>query len=645
MNRKFSVIKIILFIVKINFFFFFLSLCRIIPKTAKSIPSKVALLSWLETDFLDSFFAYHQCHETDEDCGLSTGCILVGSIVMRHFYPSNCFHSKCASLNNTNFRLYDFGDIYERRVLKGYHRSYYFENEWFLMTDQIFYSYDEIQTFVDKINSSSSAASLEFLLFNPSLSIFTSVSLLFEMTSIGSVIISSDILPVTISDSNDLSSYLKLFFNLLLLIYVTFNCKNLVWKMMKYKWEYWKQPWNYFSCLFILTYFVYLSFFVLHVIASEKVAFKLQATQLNSNINITEVALLESITHVFIGILMFLHALRLFKILSFSVRLKKMLKRLKHSQKRISVAIVFFFIIVLSSVVMTKCFVGSSTSFSHPLFGFVKVATALFSYCRIPEIREDVSTFGQFSSVIVSLVLIIVHLYLFVIIRSILLNWGPVDNCLSNKNANFSEIRTVIRKRFQTYFKPKITQTVSQIEYVPPIDFLLYELERLADALLTKANSLFPDTSDLENFTESEYDFEKVKLESGLDLLTNAIDVCNLKFDEHDSSSLDRLISTIPRRSKAKFDTFMPSSFHASLGSEKKYKPVEAPTTLLQNRIRKTYPLAHLDSDSSASSCSQSHTDEKVDSVSSLLFRKTKSRGKGKIGSFDLDIEAFDDAS
>lgn len=609
------------------------------------MPSKVALLSWLETDFLDSFFVYHQCHETDEDCGVSTGCILVGSIVMRHFYSSNCLHSKCASLNDTNFKHYDFGDIYERRVLKGYHLSYYFEEEWFLMTDQIFYSYDEIQTFVEKINSSSSAASLEFLLFNPSFSIFTSVSLLFEMTSIGSIIISSDILPVTISDSNDLSSYLKLFFNLVLFIYVIFNCKNLVWKMMKYKWEYWKQPWNYFSCLFILTYFVYLSFFVLHVITNEKVALKLQATQLNSSINIAKLALLESITHNFIGILMFLHALRLFKILSFSVRLKKMLKRLKYLQKKLLVTIPFFFIIVLSSVVMTKCFVGSSTSFSHPLFGFVKIANAVFSDCRRPEVKEDGTTFGQFLSIIVSLVLIITHVYLFAIIRSILLNCAPVDNCVSNENANVGEIRNIIRKRFKTYFKPKITQTVSQIEYVPPIDFLLYELERLADALLIKANSLFPDTSNLEHFSESEYDFEKVKLESGLDLLTNAIDVCNIQFDEHDSSSLDRLISTMPRRSKAKFDTFMPSSFHASLVSEKKYKPDETPITLLQNRIRKTYPLAHLDSDSSGSSCSPSQTDEKVDSVSSLLFRKTKSRGKGKIESFDLDIEAFDDES
>lgn len=600
-------------------------------------------MSWLEADFLDGFLAAHQCQDIEENCGISTRCVIVGNIILRHFHSGNWSHISPELLNGTNHPSHGFNNDYERRVLRGYNSLYYLENGLQVMTDQIFYSYDELHDFVEKINSSSSAASIEFLLFNPAFSIFTSVSLLFEGTSSSAVAVSSDILIASVTGSNNIYSYLKMFFNLVLLIFVLFDCKNQIWKMMKDKSRYLKQMWNYLSCLFILAYFIYLAIFVFYTIAHEKVAEILQATELGVNVNITEVARLENAMYNLVGILIFLHLLKLFKVLSFSERMKKLLKNLKHSQKRICVAILIFCVIILSSVVMIKSFLKPLPSFSHPLFGFVKVAISLFDYYGKPEITAGVNVIEQTMSIFVTVVMITIHLYLFSIVRSVLLNHDYIDSNVNSKTATLTEMRDVIQKKIRASFDPGKPHIVSQTEYVPPIDFLLYELERLADALVTKSNSLFPEKSNINNFLEPGYELEleKTNQDLGLDPLRSAMQACNIGLDEFDYDSQDRLIATVPRRNKAKFDTFMPSSFHASLGSEKKHKTNEVTTVSLHNRIRKTYPLSCLDSDSSASS-TDGQGSEKLNSGSSLLVRKTKTWGKGRNKEFDLNIEASD---
>lgn len=600
---------------------------RSIPKGTKIFSTKNSLLGWLESDFLDGFLADHQCFNVDEDCGMSTKCIFVGSVILRHFYSSDLGEISNSSLKLSN----NFGNVYERRKLRGFYGIYHVEDEWQVLSDQMFYVYDEMQDFVEKLNASS-AGSLEFLLFNPTFSTFVSVSLLFEMTSLGATYMTHEILPVVISSSNSFSGYLKLFFNLILFIFMLFGIRNQIWKMIKHKSQHWKQMWSHWSLLFIFVYFIYVSFFVLHIVQCDQVLSVLINTQLNSNVNIAEIVMFENTLYVSVGILMFIHIIGCLEVLSFNHRLKKMLKRLMKSQKKIFITILSLFVGIVPFIVMIKYFIGSSLSFSHPLFGLFELALSIFKDFKKPEIIESESPIKQFLSIFTSLTLICVHVCLFSFIRSVLLHPHPIDDNWRQK-CTLKSTKNVIRNKFLAHFKPCSSKTASKVKYVPPVDILLFELERIADVLVTKVNNLFPEDCDDECFSKSECELDKNELKRGSDIIADILDTC-AKLD-------DRLISTMPRRTRGNLNAFLPSSFHASLGAEKKYQTLDMSSSLSQSKIRKTYPLfSHLDSDSTISGTSLHELEGKLDSVNSLSVRKTKSRGKNE--DFELNIEASD---
>ncbi|GBO44665.1 hypothetical protein AVEN_167397-1, partial [Araneus ventricosus] len=101
----------------------------------------------------------------------------------------------------------------------------------------------------------------------------------------------------------------------------------------------------------------------------------------------------------------------------------------------------------------------------------------------------------------------------------------------------------------------------------------------------------------------------------------------------------ERLTATMPRSSKSTTKNLQPSSLSASISSQRKFKHFSGKnlnlSSSLPHKIRKTYPLYHMDSDSS--SFSDSSSDKNVGNS----LRKTKSRGKGK--NKELNITDLDE--
>ncbi|GIY66300.1 hypothetical protein CEXT_48061 [Caerostris extrusa] len=68
----------------------------------------------------------------------------------------------------------------------------------------------------------------------------------------------------------------------------------------------------------------------------------------------------------------------------------------------------------------------------------------------------------------------------------------------------------------------------------------------------------------------------------------------------------ERLTATMPRLNKSAAKDLQPSSLNASLASQRKFKHFVGKnlnlSSSLPHKIRKTYPLYHMDSDSSSSS-------------------------------------------
>lgn len=587
------------------------------------------MLSWLETDFLDGFLADHQCLDAYDECGISTHSVIVGDIILRHFFTDNVIASDLCMLSTNS--TCNVGYFYERRLLKGFIKHYFKEDEWQVLSKRNYDTYDEFETFVEKVNSSS-AASIEFTLFNPTFSLFISISFLFEKSNSSIIKMTREILPITIHCENDFHHYAILFFNLIFFIFILFSCRNVFWKMMKHKLLYWKKMVNYISCAFLVTSLVYFAYFALYLFAYDIVVDKLITTQLNSNVNVTKLAALETPIQFLRGILIFFHSLQLLNVLSFSRRLKNMLKRLISSQKKICITFCSFFILILSSVALVKHFLGVNSSLSHPLFAFVTVVNSLLKNYNKPEVNDVNNVLKDSFAISTSLVLVLIHIYLFSIIKSVILNCKVVS--VQEKTLTLKDMSQVIKRKISSFFDSETPEIISPEEYIPPIDFLLFELERLADMLVIKADNLFPEKtdklSDIECYIKSECE---VQLQKANRLKLSEVELFNT-FEDFDINVLDckpqeRLISTMPRQTKLKLDTLMPSSFHASLGSERKSMMV-----LQRNRIRKTYPLCHLDWDSSPSS--------EEDSVNSLSLRKTKSRGKGKSEGFHFNIENCD---
>ncbi|GFT13950.1 hypothetical protein TNCV_2615871 [Trichonephila clavipes] len=316
---------------------------------------------------------------------------------------------------------------------------------------------------------------------------------------------------------------------------------------------------------------------------------------------------------------------------------------------------------------LQRSFIGVTDKLSHPLVSCIKGMSSIFRAYRKPEINRSDHGANMFFSNVILLAIIAIHVVLFAFLRSVLIKNIPRGQRAKGIKITVKETKKVLKRKLTECFKSVPPQLVAKDDYVLPVDFLLIELEQLAETLVTKANNLFIEneiqegkkledaisSSVIEGYLNSQcqlfekemtFDFpisEEIKLNKTLQQYSPASNTeSQLKLQDFVT---ERLNATMPRLSKSTGKNLLPSSLNASIASQRKFKHFPTKnlnfSSSLPHKIRKTYPLYHMDSDSSLSS-SDSAVNRNV--VNGVTLRKTKSRGKGKNN--ELDVNILDDS-
>ncbi|XP_054717513.1 LOW QUALITY PROTEIN: uncharacterized protein LOC129226909 [Uloborus diversus] len=614
--------------------------------------SKEAVWNWLEKDFLNGFYGSTDSFYDDQEYGIefSTSSRLVGTSILKYYNSSSSCGALCSSVFGDGQHVRNDShrhNFHEEKLLDGSYGQYFISRSSNLSSVK-FDGMDQIQNLVNWLNLPSVAASIEFMLFNPVFSLLTSVSFLLEASPQGTITMHLDTPSVKLSDITNTSYHLK-FIVLLIYFYVTaFKCKNHLWKILKNKSEYQKDKWNFHECTFLGTSILYIVFYVCYLLEFNHTVNKLKVTQLELNIDIERIIYFETAIRSFNAILVFLHLIRSFKILCFSSRLQRILKKLSCSWREICT--LFFVLLVLTfilNIVAKQCAFMDTIS-PHPLLICLKSIDSLFPDHSRSEILHSESIIRRSLYFFISLFILIIHVYLFSFIRSVLITYRGAK-MQSYEKIRIKDSVQMIKRRCLQHFQPHTPQIVDEADFELPVDFLLMKLERIADILVAKADVLFPNqdesykneicdtfiTEILEDFTMPCVQETEMPLKSETDEKKDL----DIIFQDCGALNIEkvqcRLIATMPRQSKPKPRAYLPTSFHSSLNSERRFKNNSGTidvSVFSQHKIRKTYPLFHIDSDSS----SQTSSDQKKNSFNNCSIRKTKSRGKGKSDVLDV---------
>ncbi|GFY48766.1 polycystic kidney disease 1 like 1 [Trichonephila inaurata madagascariensis] len=644
-----------------------------LSKGTISINSSLQLSDWFEFDLMDSFYGRNQCLHPSFDCGITvlTGCSLIGNVVIRLFKTPSCTNylsSNCGANHfSRNITSYYSYDAYERRLLKGHFGNYIQEDELLMLSENIGEAEEQIDLFLPLLlNITSGAVSVEFLLFNPSFSTLVSISFLFEITEL-ETIFTKEIISLKLQEPSSLNYHFNFFMHLLFLLIISIKYKNMCWCVLKHGFTQWKNGWNYFSTFYNVVSTIYIVVYIVSMIQFRHVLSILIEKDFDINLDIFAAAYFEAICRQLLTFLVFLHLIGSLWILYFNSRLKKLLKIIISCWKIILSTFFIFILLISMCDLMTRSFIGATDKLSHPLVSCIKGMSSIFKTYRKPEINRSDHGANMFFSNVILLAIIAIHVVLFAFLRSVLIKNIPRGQRAKRVKITVKETKKVLKRKLTECFKSVPPQLVAKDDYVLPVDFLLIELEQLAETLLTKANNLFIEneiqegkkledaisSSVIEGYLNSQcqlfekemtFDFpisEEIKLNKTLQQYSPTSNTeSQLKLQDFVT---ERLNATMPRLSKSTGKNLLPSSLNASIASQRKFKqfPTKNLTfsSSLPHKIRKTYPLYHMDSDSSLSS-SDSAVDRNV--VNGVTLRKTKSRGKGKNN--ELDVNILDDS-
>ncbi|CAL1262001.1 unnamed protein product [Larinioides sclopetarius] len=619
---------------------------------ATPIKSSFQLYDWLKFDFIDKFYG-RNCLDLNLNYAITflTGCSMVGSAVMRLFKTSACLDgifSTCdgyllrnVSSNNT-FRQY------EHRLLKGHFGVYDLEDNLLILPENPGEAQQQIDLFISHLsNISSSAISIEFLLFNPTFSTLTSVSLLFELTEL-EILFSKEILSAKLHEPASFQYHTNFALHLLFLLVVLVKYKNMCWRILKYGFSSLIKSWDCFSALFNVISTVYISVYIIYVLQFRYILSTLAEKNFDVNLNIATTAYFEMLSRQLLSFLIFLHLIGSIRIFCFSPRLKKLLQIISKSWKIILSTFFIFILLISICDLMTRHFIGVTDKLSHPLINCIKGMGSIFRYYKKPEIVNSDSIINKVFSTIILFVIVAIHVVLLSFLRSILIKNKFYEQRILSQKITLKDTKKVLKRKLTGCFKPPSPHVVAKDDYVLPVDFLLIELEQLADTLLTKANNLFSEyeindckkledticSSAIEGYLNSQCQF--LENEIGFEMPSSD----EIRVDQHSPKIsmesqmkiaelvTERLTATMPRLSKSTTKNLQPSSLSASISSQRKFKHFSGKnlnlSSSLPHKIRKTYPFYHVDSDSS--SVSDSSSDKNVGNS----LRKTKSRGKGK---------------
>ena len=169
------------------------------------------------------------------------------------------------------------------------------------------------------INEQTAALFIEFTLFNPQVNLFQHCSILIEITSAGSFVLSSQFTPISLYDLNSPSLIsLQILFYLIYLAFVCLLIINELRTLMKTKWSYFRDSYNYFDLAIIGFSWSAFAFFLYRIYAANVIYHTLEQTKTNKGfINFQYVASCQYIFEYLMGACVFFSSLRFIKVILF----------------------------------------------------------------------------------------------------------------------------------------------------------------------------------------------------------------------------------------------------------------------------------------------------------------------------------------
>jgi polycystin 1L2 len=202
------------------------------------------------------------------------------------------------------------------------------------------------------IDAQTSAVFLEFTLFNPNVNLFQHCLFVFEITSGGNFISSSQLTPLNIFDLND-SSLISLKI-ILYLIYLGFVCILMALEareLMKSKWiDYFRNAYNYFDLAIVAFSWASFSMYLYRLYSAYDIYNKLKRNEDLLFINFQYIASCQNLFDFLMGSCVFFATLRFIKTLRFNKRVIVYVHAFKQSLNELISFGVIFIIVWMSFV-------------------------------------------------------------------------------------------------------------------------------------------------------------------------------------------------------------------------------------------------------------------------------------------------------
>ncbi|XP_023220362.1 uncharacterized protein LOC111622242 [Centruroides sculpturatus] len=496
-----------------------------------NIRSHSAWWKWIQNDFLDGFYGVENSNgvlqqRTEFDSLLSTGCIPVGTVSIRqhrvtsqpclelyHYFSSEkCFpsYSKHYGYIGSNKTL-GFDNPWMDKSVWGRHGLYIGDGEAIILgKTSRKAALDELERLQSKnwVNNSSRALIVEFLLYNPTLSLYIPVSILTEFTAVGSVEGSFSALPCHLYRYSTTADSVILASQFIFLILILWMVKEEVWKMWKIGHSYWLSPWKYLQASFCLLSLSYLS---CHVYRSVLVTAAIQNQQFPVFVShISEVAYWDQILNGQLGVLIFIYALSRLKLLNISVKTKQFLQVFKFIQKETLMAVLLSALLLVGFAHIGNLAFGSDEfNFKSPVF---QAWRALRSTLRQSPVTRypDSASYGAEVYAVVLLFGMLGWLALgMAMIKAVMMRSKRQIRPKREKGLEAGEAaRLILRSLGMAKKERKDSQCREKSS--PPAELLLMELETLVDDIFVYANKLFSDIDTHDDYIQLE---EKVPVD------------------------------------------------------------------------------------------------------------------------------------
>ncbi|XP_076349473.1 uncharacterized protein LOC143246519 isoform X3 [Tachypleus tridentatus] len=535
------------------------------------------------------------------------------------------------------------------------------------------------------LNRNTRAVSVEFLLYNPVFSLFTSVVLLTEFPPSGGVTV------VPFISSTRLHNYVTpwdhciLACEFLLFLIIGWTMKQEVWHMLKQRKQYWSDPWNVIKVVFLMVGIVYIVCYIYRYVLVKEAMYALRKGSGYSLPTFIRLAEWNQIIQGLTGLLIFIHLISSISLLKLNTTFKKSLYALRTVSKQMFLLGGLYLFLVIGYSFLSPLVSGSGKTIRyHPLLVSLTLVEALLNRNK-SEVTFDTQTpWGQVITLLLVCGVFVIFFFTFSLIRVILIAAKRTTKTCEGAQLTVSEVPQLFRNLMWSLlgFSKSESEVQKKIEQPSvPTEFLLFELEGLVDNLLERANKLYYDHEDFLDFAVDDDQLVEPKNDTSdeMERLTQSnIDCSEPKHfnlaqgqqkkwaDEDSVSSYEPMSSSASSGSQVVtvHHHFPPTNlgkpqikvYPAVTKAEKRSNQLAVETrnksilshqgskvsfTSNQSRVRKTKTFQFQGSTSSLESNSLQQTSNKE----GFMVRKTKSRGKGKNKELILDSNVLENFS